>query len=166
MANFLELIHGEGAAVQIIKSLIETDLPGSKIIEHVRAHGYGIRTQTAYEVIKHLREVVKPAEEYIKHLGLNNLPNIARLPLSVTKQLRNFAYRVELQGFSKATGELDRQSITVSSNQILTKQQAIDAAVSMAENSGASYGVTGASGSVAGVYQNSAGLVEPGIFDS
>ncbi|MDR5730668.1 MAG: hypothetical protein RB191_24930 [Terriglobia bacterium] len=164
MANFLDIIKGEGLAVQLIRSLIDQDIPGSLILKQVRDAGLGIRTQTGYQVINYLRDVVTPSRAYISYLGLNNLPNVNRLPQSLTKQLRNFAYNVQLRGFNNIDGQLTTKNVTISSNLLLTKQEAIDAAVNMAAGDSKSGGVTGSSGKVVSVFQNSAGLVMPSQF--
>lgn len=164
MANFLDILKGEGPAIQIIRSLVNTPASATSIINTVRQSGYGIRTQTGFNVIAHLREVVAPATDYIKHVNLNAFPTIQRLPLSITKQLRNFAYNVEVTGVNKNTGEIQTKNVTISSNQLLTKQMAVDAAVSIADGSNRSYGVSGGSGQVVSVFQNSAGLVDDDVF--
>lgn len=161
MANFLDLIKGEGLAVTFIRSLVNTTASAGSILRELSNAGIGIRRQTGLQVISYLRNTVAPATDYIKFVNLNSYPTISRLPQSLTKQLRNFAYNTVLTGINTLTGELSTRNITVSSNQLLTKQQALDTAAAMAESENQSGGLEGASGSVVSIFQNSAGLVAP-----
>lgn len=161
MANILDLIKGEGLAVMFIKGLAETALSSTEILSQLRANGLGIRTQTGYNVINYFRNTVQPAGQYTKYLNLNSYPTIARLPLSATSQLRNFSYWIKLTGFDKNSGELSSSNIRVSSNNLLTKQQALDIAVAQAAGGGSGNSLDGASGQVTDIYQNSSGLVSP-----
>lgn len=158
MANLLDLIKGEGQAIVFIRELAKTALTGTEILGQLRAAGLGIRTQTGYNAINYFRSIVQPAGQYTKFLNLNAYPTISRLPLSATKQLRNFSYWVDVRGFSKTTGEIQTTNIKVSSSQLLTKQQAIDIAVSLGEGGSGNYAVTGGSGTVTDIFQNSDGL--------
>lgn len=159
MPNILDILKSENPAVQLIQSLVTSTLPASTILQQVRDNGLGIRTQTAYQVINYLRDVTIPSRSYISSVNLNAYPTISRLPLSLTKQLRNFAYEVKLTGFSNLSGQLQDKYITISTNQLLTKQQAIDAATGLAATTTQSGSLNGASGQVTGVTQNIAGLV-------
>lgn len=134
MANFLDLIKGEGPAVTFIKSLVNTDRSAASILSALRDNGLGIRTQTGYQVINYLRDTFLPSQEYIKSTPADQILNIARIPKSVTKLLRNFSYQLSFTGISRLTGETLTNYLTVSSNQLLTKQQAIDAAYGMLSN--------------------------------
>lgn len=159
MANFLDLIKGEGLAVQFIKSVINTDRSASSILQELSDNGIGIRRQTGLQVINYLRNTALPASNYIDNLTLNSLPSIQRLAKSTTKQLRNFAYKVQLTGFDKFSNQLTKRNVTVSTNQLLTKQQALDIATALGESESQSGGITGSSGQVIEVTQNSDGLV-------
>lgn len=158
MANFLDIIKGEGPAIAFIRSAIETAKSATEILEDLSKSGIGIRRQTGLQVIKYLRDEVVPVRKYIDNLGLSKLPTIDRLPKSITTQLRNFAYHTVMEGFSTLTGEKTTRNITVSSNQLLTKEQALDYAVSIAESENQSGGLDGATGRVTDVFQNSGGL--------
>lgn len=160
MANFLDIIKGEGPAIAFIRSLVETAASANEILEKLSLEGIGIRRATGLGVIRYLRETAQPARKYISSLTLNALPNPLRLPKSLTTTLRNFTYVTQLEGFSSKTGQLEQRTINVSSNALLTKQQALDVAEQYATGSFQSGGLDSASGTVTDIFQNQAGLVE------
>lgn len=162
MANILDLIKGEFSAIQYIESLASTDLSPSEILSTLSNSGIQIRRAAGLTTINYFRGTVIPSSKYVQALNLNSYPTIVRLPLSATKLLRNFSYRVKLTGFLKTTGELVDNFINISTHSLLTKQQAIDAAVEIAGASDSKYSVTGASGKVTDIFQNSGGLISPG----
>lgn len=161
MANFLDLIAGEGETVMFIKSLVDTTLSAGSILSKLSDAGLGIRRQTGLQVINYLRNTVAPSRSYVSYLTLNSLPSISRIPASLTDQLRNFTYHVVLSGFSSLTGELVTSNVNIKTNNLLTKQQALDLAIAIGESDSKSGGLNGASGQVTGITQNSAGLVTP-----
>lgn len=161
MANFLDLLKGEGETIEFIKKAAETTKSATEILESLKAQGLGIRRQTGLQVISYLRENTIPARSYIASVNLTKLPTISRLPLSLTNQLRNFAYKALLTGVNSLTGEEQTRSITVSSSQLLTKQEALDIATSIADSDSQSGGLNGSTGVIAEITQNNAGLVFP-----
>lgn len=165
MANILSLLPGEWTAFSFISSLAKEDISSSEILARVAANGLTIRQNTGLNIINYLRNNTIPATKYLNSLNMNVLPSIARIPQSITTQLRNFAYTVSINGVSQFTGEQLEKFITVSTNSLLSKQQALDTALTMASNATQSGGLIPDSGSVVSIQQNSAGLIAPlGLF--
>lgn len=160
MASIQDLIDANGEVVMFIKSLINTPASAASILNSLRAGGLGIRTQTGYQLINYLRETLVPASSYIQTLGADKLPNVNKLATSVTNQLRNFAYVVKFTGKNTITGETTDNYITVSTNALLSKQQAIDTATAYAEGSGQSGNFEVDTAEVATVTVNRAGIVD------
>lgn len=158
-ANFLSLIKGEGLAVQAIKSLVSQNVPGSQILQQVADMGLTIRPNVGTQIINYLVESYLPAGEYIEALDLDSYPQLNKLPFSVTNMLRNFAYTVEINGTDQFDGGQISKNITISSNQLLTKQQAITAAENISAGDTKSGNVVDGEGTIVSITQNNAGLV-------
>jgi len=158
--NFLDLIKGEGQVIGYIKEAIEAGKKATETLESLRASGLGIRSQTFYQVYNYFTGPVAEAKSYISNVNLNSLPSIARLPLSATKQLRNFSYHAQVEVVDSFTGEKSTKHLTVSTNNLLTKQQAIDEIANRVEgNEGGRYPYDFSGAQITDVFANSAGLV-------
>lgn len=131
-ANFLDLISGNGEAVMFIKSLIETSRSANSILSELRVNGLSIATNTGYQIINYLR--AQPTQAYTQQLSDEALPNIQRIPTSLTQTIRNYAYTYRFEGTSRLTGEKMTRYITISSNDLLTKQQAQAHAIDLVSN--------------------------------
>lgn len=161
MAFLFDFLFGEGQALGYIKKGLAEGLGSEEIISALQAGGVSIRPELATNVIEYLGKTILPDLDYIKRLQYFATPNLARIPLSLTKTLRNFSYQVSVQGFNTSTGELQTKQISVSSNVLLTKQQALDIAGEFATSETPSGGLESAAATVTGITQNPAGLVQP-----
>jgi hypothetical protein len=160
MAGILGILKGQGAGLQLLRSLLNDKVPAVEALAHVKSAGYNLIPQTAEQFAEYLKTVVVPANTALEQLHPSVLPNIASLPLTLTKSLRNFSYLVKLTGQSMLGGQLEDKYISISTNSLLTKEQAVDAAVSIASFGTKSGGLTNADGEVTSISQNSAGLTE------
>jgi hypothetical protein len=160
MAVF-DFLFGEGRALAFIVKGVEAGMKVAEIAEKLSLGGIITRLGTVEKVAGYLENVILPGKQYIKQLQLNNLPNLLRIPLALTSMKRNFAYEVNVTGFSASTGEIEARTIVVSTNELLTKQQAIDIADELSIGDTKSGGLTGGAGEVTSIMQNPAGLVEP-----
>lgn len=158
--SLLDFIKGEGAAVSFIRSAVEAGKAASETLEALRNAGLGIRTQTFYQVVNYFKGPVETARNYVSYLGLQNLPNIARLPKTLTNIAKNFTYELKVEVISSETGEKTTRTINVSSNTLLSKQEAIDTIAGIIEenpNNRYSFEFSGAQ--VTNIFQNAGGLV-------
>ena len=133
MAALVDLLLAgvERAATPFIEALSASELSGNEILSTLKDYGIGIRRTNGLELIRQFRNInsVKP---YIDGLRLDRLPNPERLAESATNILRNYSYKVSLDGTHAVTGEKVTQYVTVSTNRLLNKQAAVDIATSMA----------------------------------
>ncbi len=104
---------------------LQEKLSANEILRRVNAAGMAVRRKTGLEIIRRLQaqELVKP---YIKSVNLNKLFNPHRLARTMSDTPRNFTYVINLTGTHPDTGEHVTSHFTVSSNDMLTKQEAID----------------------------------------
>lgn len=160
MALF-DFLYGEGQALGYIKKGLDLGKTTSEIIESLNVAGQLIRPDLATKVIEYLGTTILPDVKYIKQLQNFAQPNITRIPIAATKLLRNFSYSLTAQGINKATGEIVSQNISISTNTLLSKQQAMDMAADLAIGETKSGGLESAAVSVNGITQNPAGLVAP-----
>lgn len=158
MPNILNILKGSGSAIQLLKSLVKPGMTASDLLDQVNAAGYNLLPSTGNLVINYLTRAVIPANANLKDLQGNVLPNLASIPQGLTKSLRNFSYLVKVTGQSQFGGHFEDRYISISTNSLITKEQAIDAANSMAQENTKSGGINGASGEVQSISQNPAGL--------
>jgi len=156
-----DFLFGEGQAIGYIKKGLEQALRPAEIIESLSTAGLTIRPDLANRVIEYLGTTILPDIQYIKQLQQFAQPNLTRIPLALTKTLRNFTYEVSVQGIEKATREISTRTINISTNTILTKQQAVDIATELSTGETKSGGLESGAGKVTAIYQNPAGLVLP-----
>lgn len=159
MPNILGILKGSGPAIQFIKSLMLSGVPADDVLAKVRASGYDIIPSTANLVINYLSRSVIPANLTLQNLPVDVLPTISSIPLSLTKTLRNFSYLVKVTGESAFGGPDIEQYVTVSTNSLLTQEQAIDVATGIVEGGSRYPSVNNASGEVQSISQNAGGLL-------
>lgn len=159
--NLFDLIKGEGAVVSFVRSAVETGKAATETLESLRSLGMGIRTESFYKVYNYFAKPVAAARNYISNIGLNNLPNISRLPKSITKLPKNFYYELKVEVVSSETGEKKKVNLNISSNTLLSKGAAIDEIADRIDtNSGGRYPYTFSGAQVVNIFQNVAGINE------
>lgn len=158
MPDVLGILKGSGSALQFLTSLLKSGIPGADVLSRVQAAGYNLTTSTANLAINYLTRAVFPAAQQLAALPDDTLPNLASIPITLTKTLRNFSYLVKLTGQSQFSGQLEDRYVSVSTNSLLTKEQAVDAAISISQEASKSGGINGADGEVQSIGQNAAGL--------
>jgi hypothetical protein len=160
MALF-DFLYGEGEAVSFIKAFIAGGAEPPEILAALDNLGLTIRKELAQNVIDYLGKTILPDTQYIKQLQNYALPNITRIPVNVSRQARNFNYNVTFTGFKTGAQNISTSGVTVSTNVLLTKQQAMDIAASMVEGQFKSGDFETASPVSVTITQNPAGLVQP-----
>jgi len=161
MANPFGFLYGEGQALAYIIEAVGKGLGLEETISAISSGGLSIASSKVEQVYNYLQNVVRPADEYIKYLQQFNYPNITRIPVAATKLLRNFSYQGQVQGISKLTGEIETRYMSLSTNALLTKQQAADIMGERAEGETGSGGLESAAVDITGIRQNPGGLVMP-----
>jgi len=127
----------------------------------LQEQGLGFRRQDFLTAFARVAGREQVTQNYIQYVGLNNFPTISRLPMSVTRTLRNFSYLLSYDN-PNAISEKDKKLfVGISSNTLLTKQQAIDEAQSRLESeSSRTEGDIGTM-HVDSITQNVGGLIYP-----
>ena len=158
--NISQLKLSFGEAFTFLQEAYEAGKGFTESLNALRAGGLGIAEANARTIYDYLSGPLYESNKYISNLGLESLPTIGKLAPSITPTLRNFSYTVKFNGTTTATNERAEQYITVSTNTLLTKQEAIDTAAAYMSNADI-YGLDELDeGEVVDVLQNSEGLLE------
>lgn len=115
--------EGLRVALPFLTQLSEQSLSANEILRQATAAGFEIRRAAGLNVIRQLRSIVT-GQEYIKAVRNAFLPDPLRLPFAVTDIRRNYSFRVRLDGTDKDTGERTTFFVQVTSDNIMTKDQA------------------------------------------
>jgi len=159
MPRPFDFLYGEGQALAYIIEAVEKDLGLEETITAITTGGLSVSAEKITNVYNYLQNVVRPADEYVKYLQQFATPNLVRIPVAVTKLLRNFTYKGAAQGINSATGEIITKKMSISTNTLLTKQQAADIMSQYATGGDKSGGFESAAVTVTSIQQNPAGLV-------
>ena len=157
--NFLSLLPGEGLAVRTIRTLISLNTPADQILTRVQNLGLAIRPNVGQQVLTYLSNNYALNKSYVNNLASDVFPDINRIGLSLGKQLKQFSYTVQVTGIDRYSNQPRTQHIQVISDQLLTKQQAIDTAVDMGLQDTTSGNLNEAEGEVTNITQSSTGSV-------
>lgn len=126
MATILERLGLTGVQYNSLKKLSETELSANAIINTLKGTGAAVNRQNGLAAIRELRGVID-TRPYVKSVNYNAQLNPDRLPYALTRQLRQYSYRAELTVLDQDTGETHIVVRNLSSTELLTKQQALDA---------------------------------------
>jgi len=91
---------------------------------------------------------------YIAHVRSDYLPDPMRLPTSKTNTLRRYSYQILMTGTHSQTGEVIHEHITVSSNKLISKSDALAIAEEMVLSSPSSYAIDAIDSTVTAIYRN------------
>ena len=109
------------SALPIIQGGVRAGLTSSQINTAIKtAFGRSIRRQTLLDIIR-AEKGIQRTGPVLRSLGLNKMPNPARLPEAITRIRRNFAFVVEVLGEREDTGVRVTQMITIATDNILTR---------------------------------------------
>ena len=110
-------------AYPIIQRGVREGLASRSIATALSEAGLGIRRSILLDIMRRERSLVKHALN-MRFLPRNRMPNPLRLPTSITKLRRAYSYVIEAFGTDLGTGQLRKQTITVSSSKLLTRGDA------------------------------------------
>lgn len=149
------LSASERTALPFLRELAETDLSANAILSRLKENGLGIRRSNGLSIISQLRNVIS-TRPYVANVGVNKQLTIDNLPTALTDIRRNFSYEIRIDGRLDATGEKASTYVTVTSDELLTKQEALDIAADYSDTDGTVYGISYDTATVTQV------LVKPG----
>jgi hypothetical protein len=128
-------------SAQYIEKMVEEDVGSQEIYETLRDAGLGKRKQTVLEAIRAVRGKVI-SRPYVSSLGLDNLPDPARFGKAIFPQSKRYSYRVKLSGINDLEEEPDTQYISIVTDKVITKREAINTAYDYMEIGGSVYNFT------------------------
>jgi len=111
-------------AWNLLQAGVEAGQSANQIIQSAMDLGLSFRRSTMLEVIRGLKDEVS-ARSYILSVRNNFLPNPQKFGVALTNLIREYSYRVRVEGIDPFTGEKLKIFSTVSTNQVLTKNQVI-----------------------------------------
>lgn len=157
--SILDLISQGGPVISFIREALSLGgLTPTGILRELRASGLSIATQTFYQVVSYLKRQPGGGGSYLNQLGGDELPDPRQLNLTQSDRDTNYTILIQVTGTDPDTGELDTQYVTVISNRLLSKNQAIGVAGQMFAQNEERYSVSFGAAVVVDYRQNRAGL--------
>lgn len=126
---------------QFIESMVQGGVGSTEIYNTLVQAGLGKRKQTVLQTIRQVRNI-QSKRSYVNSLGLDYLPNPERFARAIFPQSKKYAYIVRLEGVNEDTEKPDNQYISIVSDKVITKREAIQTALHYIENPGAQYNFT------------------------
>ena len=127
-------------AFPIIQRGVREGLSANSILTVLRSQNLGIRRQTLLDIVRSERGVIA-AGSRLRSLNRNFFPDPRRLPDALTKIRRAFSFTVELRGFDLGTGESIDQSVNVSLDNVLTRNEIENRALNFIDADTERYGI-------------------------
>ena len=125
---FIDILSVDArTALPYIESLTAQGIGANEVLRQVTAAGFKIQRSLGLQAVR-MAKGIELSRDYLSSLKLNVQPNPARFPTALTEIRRNYSYSVRITGFDTYTGQTGSRYVTVSTNSVLTKQQALDMA--------------------------------------
>lgn len=114
-------------AVPFLDSLAEKGLPANEMLRQASALGYKIQRTAGLAYIRQAKKIIS-TRPYVSSLKKSSLPNPDRIPFAKYQTRRAYSYNVPYSTVDNETGEIKYTAVTVSTDNIISKQQAQDIA--------------------------------------
>lgn len=124
--SILDELGLTGAQYNALRSLSNTELSASAIIDQLAGTDAAIRRASGLKAVKAFRDITDVAP-YIGSVGYDKGLNAGRIPRSVGEQKRRYSYEIRFDVRNKDTGETTFIHRNYSVSDLVTKQQAVDA---------------------------------------
>jgi hypothetical protein len=111
---------------------------GAQALSYARDLGFAMRTQDFYTIRRQVLSLVATAQKLLNYPDNQLIPYQSHEVNTGLKMQYDFEYRIHLFGADTATGLLKDQYMTVTSDNILTKNQVRDTARAYAAEGGKS----------------------------
>jgi len=118
----------EGFLASFIKDMVEEGNPANKILADLKEAGVKIRRSTGLELIRKAKGIVK-SRPYVASVNYDKYPDPDRLPTAEFDISGEYGYHVKMTGRNRLTGEKFVRHTTISTNRLLTKREAVEAAM-------------------------------------
>lgn len=109
-------------AYPIIKAGVARGLSANRIQSILRDQGLGIRRQVLLDIVR-AETGLERAQAALKFVGLDRIPNPARLPQALTRIRRKYSFVVRVAGSAIETGQSLIQNVTVTLDTVLTRRE-------------------------------------------
>jgi hypothetical protein len=140
MASLVDLLgqltSAQRALLPFFESAAASNKTSSQILAELRESGRGIRTQVGLDIIGILRDNIDAGRQ-LRNIGPDVILNPALFGQGTGGQNRNYLFKVLARGVS-SNGETLNRILTVSTNDLLTKNQILDTAKTYAYGKGTS----------------------------
>lgn len=154
------------AVIEGIRAGLEAGKSGAEVLKTLQSAGAGVRSSTFYSAFNFIQGQLLGPEKYVQSLKPSTKPIIALLPKSITDQTRNFAYKISFNSTLVNEKGQPTDFITISTNEVLTPREAIDAAFPYASKYLGEGDISELEGTLDSITLNSAGIVESNSIDS
>ena len=147
MSILLDLLGPvERLALPYVVSMVAKEYSANRIIRELKVMGFkgrvshlvslkgvmqpihGIRRKVFLKLVRRVKGSFE-AGRYVQSLRKNVLPNPDNIPEAVFKIKRNYSYKIHIRGFNLATGINEDRYLSLATNILISKNDAISAAV-------------------------------------
>jgi len=115
-------------AAMFVKSAADKGLSERAVMSALKESPYNIKPATAHDVYLATRGIVSN-RRVVQALSNNKLPTENSLSRPVFNQSRNYSYLVRVRGRNPYTGDKEEKYQSISSDTLLTKNEAINYAI-------------------------------------
>jgi hypothetical protein len=150
VTDLLEFFGEEKSTVAYIQKGLELGLSANKIQEALGIAGLGIRRTKLLDIVRQITGI-QSTRSYVKSLGNNYLPDPTRLKAAVLPISKNYSYLVEIRGIDNTTDEESIQHISIVTDSLISKQEAINTAYYYLDSQPDIYSLTPKSASVTSI---------------
>lgn len=147
------LSSAEHVFAAFVEPFIEDGVSSNEMIRQAQAAGLSIRRTNALDLIRQIKDITS-TKDYVSSLNYNDLPNPNRLAKSVFSLSKQYSYTVQVNGYNNITSELDSQHISVTSDKLISKQDAIDTAMNYIDSQPDVYGLSPTGATVTNIRQS------------
>ena len=109
-------------ALPFIESLTARGLTTTAIQSELQAAGLGVRRQDLLTAVRAVKGA-EAAADRLKFVRSDFRPQPSLLPQAVTRQLREYSFRVKVQGVNPETGGYEARYFQVATNELLTRDE-------------------------------------------
>lgn len=139
LGKLIEELGIGGEVFSALSAFAETDLTATAALSKLREAGLSIGNEKGFKLYKALRSNID-ARSYILNVKNSVLSNPDRYGEALTSTLRQYSYKVRINAVDSEGENAFTQYITISSNDVLTKEQIYSMGEDIAGNSNILYG--------------------------
>jgi hypothetical protein len=124
VASLFDLLPTEQKIIGIVRESVALDVAIEDILTKVAESVTTVPTEKIQRIVDYFTTTVPQANQYLLSLPRTALPDPNQLAPNLTTQRRNFSYVVQVNGYIPGTSIPTKQFVTVSTNSLLSRQQA------------------------------------------